>query len=75
MNRILIRKIPGAFSAQLAGYKHTGVGNTWMEAIGSLVAMNLKYNGLVISSIAYDITDPVTTYYVAERSLNIIIAQ
>lgn len=65
--QIKIHRLAGAFMATVPGTRAVGTGNTWMEAIGSLVATMPQMFG--VDEIAYA-QDTVTKNYLIERGLN-----
>lgn len=66
---IKIYKIPGGFLAKMGSVSATG--NTWMEALGALVATNL--GGFGVRDISYA-NDAHTRGWLIERGLNESIA-
>lgn len=68
MKPILIERIPGAFRAIDPVTRKSGYGNTWMEALGALVATDSAV--YEIGSVRYNIADQATKNYVIERSLD-----
>lgn len=68
MKPILIERIPGAFRAIDPVTRKSGYGNTWMEALGALVATDSAV--YEIGDIKYNLADNATRNFVIERSLD-----
>ena len=65
---IKIRRIDGAFLATDVATRRVSSGNTWMEAVGALVATDPTLFG--ITCIEYDMKDGATRSYTIERDLD-----